>query len=379
MRIICAPDSFKESLSASAAAAAMATGIRRALPDASVDCCPVGDGGEGTAAALIAAAQGESRRERVMGPLGDPVDALWGLLNNGRLAVVEMAAAAGLTLIPAARRDPSRTTTYGVGQLIAAACRSGAGRLIVCVGGSATNDGGCGMAQALGIRFEQANGTTINEPITGAMLTDIARIDPSDRLALLDRITVTVASDVFIPLTGTHGAARMFAAQKGASVEQIEQLEAGLEHLARRLERDLGLDIAALPGSGAAGGLGAGLMAFASATMASGIELVLDAVNFAGRVTGADVCLTGEGRLDSQSLEGKACLGVARAAAARGVPTIALVGAMEPGAEAALSGGLTDAIVIGKGLTIPESMDRAPELIAAAAAQAVMRYADRGT
>ena len=374
MRVICAPDSFKESLSAEAAARAMAAGIEAVAPDVATDCCPIGDGGEGTASALIAAAHGEHYQTTVMGPFGEPVTAQWGLLEQGRLAVLEMAAAAGLALVPAKRRNPCLTTTFGVGQLIKAACASGAQRLIVCVGGSATNDGGCGMAQALGIRFFDAAGATIERPITGSMLMTIARIDAQERWRGLDQVDVTVASDVSNPLTGPTGAARMFAPQKGASPDEVEQLDAGLRHLARLIGKDLGLEIPSVPGAGAAGGLGAGLMAFASARISSGIELVLKAVEFSQRVANADLCLTGEGRLDNQSLLGKACMGVAHAAAMHGVPTVALVGSLGPGAGAALNNGLADAIVIGPGLPTAESIRQAPQLIASAAARAVLAY-----
>jgi glycerate kinase len=374
MRVICAPDSFKESLSAEAAARAMASGIAAVAPDVEVDCCPIGDGGEGTAAALVTAAGGQWFKETVMGPLGEPVCADWALVAQDQLAVLEMAAAAGLALVPAELRDPEKTTSYGVGQLIKAACASGAKRLIVCVGGSATNDGGCGMAQALGIRFLSATGAVIDQPITGGMLATIARIDSRQRCRELDDMTIIVASDVTNPLTGPLGAARVFGPQKGASPAQTDRLDAGLEHLGRLIRDDLGMNVANLPGAGAAGGLAAGLLAFAAAQMASGIELVLEAVDFSQRVAVADLCLTGEGRLDSQSLAGKACIGVARAAASYGVPTVALVGALGPGTAASLGNGLIEAVVIGPDLAPAESMRRAAELIAAAAGRTVLAY-----
>lgn len=373
MKIVCAPDSFKECLSAAEAAAAMAAGVMRACPNAVVDRCPVGDGGEGTAATLLDALGGRIHTSQVTGPLGEPLHASWALLDDGT-AIIEMAAAAGLTLVPVEQRDPLRTTTFGVGQLMAAACAAGATRMILCVGGSATNDGGAGMAQALGIRFHDAHGAEIKTPLTGGALPDIAHINASGRLALLADVEITVACDVDNPLLGSNGAARIFAAQKGASPTAVQRLEAGLAHLAQLMERDLGIATANTPRAGAAGGLGAGLMAFAGATLASGIELVLAAVDFDRRIRGADLCLTGEGCLDGQSLSGKACLGVAHAAARRDVPTIALVGALGPDATDALAAGLADALIIGPGLDRAESIRRASELLAATAARAVAPY-----
>jgi glycerate kinase len=373
MKIVCAPDSFKESVSAAEAAAAMAVGVVRACPNAVVDCCPVGDGGEGTGAVLIDALGGRIHTSQVTGPLAQPLRASWALLDDGT-AIIEIAAAAGLHLVPVEQRDPLRTTTFGVGELIAQACAAGATRMVVCLGGSATSDGGAGMAQALGIRFRDAHGAEIKTPLTGGALANIAHIDAGGRLPPLADLKITVACDVANPLLGSDGAARVFAAQKGASPSGVEHLEAGLAHLARIMERDLGINMATTPRAGAAGGLGAGLMAFTGATLVPGIELVLAAVDFDRRISDADLCLTGEGCLDGQSLSGKACLGVAHAAARRGVPTIALVGALGPGAADALAAGLADARIIGPGLDRAESIRRAPQLLAEAAARAVTPY-----
>ncbi len=374
MRVICAPDSFKECLSATEAASAMAEGIRRVLPDADVDVCPVADGGEGTVEALVTALHGEYRDSRVTGPCGARVTARWGLVEDAT-AIIEMAAAAGLQLVPRTRRDPRTTTTCGVGELLLAAHRAGARRLVVGLGGSATVDGGCGMAQALGWRFRDAAGRELAAPLSGGDLPTIVHIDPGSALAELAGIEVVAACDVTTPLLGDEGAAAVFAPQKGADPQAVRELEAGLTHLARVVRRELGADMASLEYGGAAGGLGAGLAVFARAGLESGIERVLATSRFDERLQGADLCLTGEGRIDGQTLAGKACLGVARAAAAQGVPTLALAGAAGPDADALLAMGLIEWRLIGPGLRARESMRRARELLAAAAGRAALDYA----
>ena len=367
MRIICAPDSFKESLTAREAAAAMARGIRKVAADADVDACPIADGGEGTVDALVAATGGELRQATVTGPLGDPVRAIWGMLGDGSTAVVEMAAAAGLALVPGDQRDPTRTTTYGVGELIRAALDSGANRVILGIGGSATTDGGCGAAQALGVRFDRDEGA-IAEPITGGMLGNIRAITP-----LPAPLPIDVACDVTNPLTGPDGAAHIYGPQKGATAEQVEQLDRHLAHLADLVGGD-----GNFPGAGAAGGFGYGAVALLGGHIRRGIELVLDAVDFDRRVQGCDLCLTGEGRLDGQSLSGKATVGVAAAAKKHGVPVIALVGSVGSGVERAIDVGIDRWMVIGQGLSTDESMRRAAELMEQAAGS-VMHSAMPGT
>jgi glycerate kinase len=361
-------------MSATAAAEAMAAGIQKAVPDAIVDCCPIADGGEGTLTALLTAIPGKLRRLIVSGPLNDPVEAAFATFAEGSLAVVESAAAAGLQLVPEESRDPEKTSSRGVGDLIAAACAAAPRKIIVAVGGSVTNDGGCGMAQALGIQFYDRNGDPMPDPLCGGKLSDIARIDASGRLPALRKIELVVACDVQNPLTGANGATYVYAPQKGASREQLARLDAGLAHLAGLLRRDLNIDIETLPGSGAAGGLGGGLIAFAGATVASGIDIVLDAVEFERRVARSDLCLTGEGQIDAQSLSGKACMGVARAASKHGVPAVALVGAVGPGAEQCLAAGLRDYIVIGEGLSAEVSMRQASVLTADAAGLVAKDY-----
>lgn len=369
MKFICAPDSFKESLSALKAASAMANGIRSVFPDALIDLCPVGDGGEGTLAALLESGGGKLLNVQVSGPFGKIADASFGMLGGDKLAFVESAMAIGLPLIPAHQRDVMRTTSFGVGELILSAFSHNPAEIVVGVGGSATNDGGCGMAQALGVRFFDSQDNLIEQPICGEMLGMITRIDATHRNPALECVSVTVACDVNNPLTGREGAAHVYAPQKGASPAQVAELDAGLSNLAMLMLRDLGLDIEHIAGAGAGGGLGAGLVAFAGASIESGIDAVLNAVNFQERVRNCNLCLTGEGRLDEQSVKGKACIGVATAAALQNVPTIALVGSVGPGAENSLSAGLDDFFLIGEGLPVEESMRHAAPLITEAAAK----------
>ncbi len=334
MRILIAPDSFKESLSAVDAAAAIGRGVLAAHPDASVDLCPLADGGEGTVDALVEATGGAYRTTPVFGPLGQPVEARWGLLGDGRTAVIEMAEAAGLQLVPTDRRDPTRTTTFGVGELIRAAMDADCTDIILGIGGSATCDGGTGMAQALGVDFQAAGGLATH--LSGGHLAHLTGVDTTTRDPRLAATSIRVACDVTNPLTGPDGAAHVYGPQKGATPEQIRQLDAGLAHLAALLP-------GTLPGAGfgAAGGLGFGLVAFCGATLERGIDLVMDAVGFDERLAQADLVITGEGRLDGQSIYGKTCIGVARRAAARGKSCIALVGSAAADADLCLAHGLT--------------------------------------
>lgn len=374
MKVICAPDSYKESISAVDAASAMAEGVRRVAPDALVDVCPVGDGGEGTLGALLEAIDGRLVAARVHGIFGEMIDASFGVFGDGSFCFVESAAAIGLAAIPAAERDVMSASSYGVGELMLEAAASSPQRIIVGVGGSATNDGGCGMAQAIGVRFFDASDRLIGQPVAGGTLRNIARIDMTGRSKRLDGIGLCVACDVNNPLTGPDGAAIVYGPQKGATLAQAGELDDGLSHLAEVIRRDLGLRIEATPGAGAAGGLGGGLLAFAGAKLDSGIETVLDATGFADRIAGADLCLTGEGRLDAQSLAGKACLGVARAATRSGVATIALVGAAGPGADECVAAGLSDYVVIGEALPADQSMRQARSLLADAAAAVIKKH-----
>jgi len=376
MKIICAPDSFKESLHAVEAAKAMAAGIRKVFPDAEIDCCPIGDGGEGTLASLLDSISGRRIDTNVADVFGRKIKVDFGVLDfdSDRVAFVESASVIGLAMTSRRDRDVMHASSSGVGEIILHAANEKPARIIVGLGGSATNDGGCGLAQSLGVKFYDAANRLIEKPITGSMLASIGRIDVSERADRLLDIPLTIASDVTNILTGPLGAAAVFAAQKGASNKQIEDLDKGLIHLAELIRRDLGIDVEKLPGGGAAGGLGAGLIAFAGASVVSGIDTVLAAVQFEERVRHADLCLTGEGCLDAQSLAGKACIGVASIAASHDVPVVALVGSTGPGAEHAMDAGITEIITIGEGLSKNDSMQRAAPLLSAAAARIGRKY-----
>lgn len=323
-RVLVCPDKFKGSLTAVEAAGAIATGLRRAIPDVEVVTLPVADGGDGTVAAVVSAGYGY-RQVRVTGPTGEPVDA--GFAIRGGTAVLEMAEASGLRQLPGGRLAPLTATTYGTGELIAAAVDAGAAEIILGLGGSATTDGGSGMAQALGVRLLDPDGAELSAG--GAALARLSRIDVSGLDPRLARVAVVLASDVDNPLTGPNGAAAVYGPQKGASAEDVAVLDAALAHFAGCVQRDLGVAVSEIPGAGAAGGTGAGALAFLGAHAESGIGLILRAVGFTGALAGADLVVTGEGSLDEQSLAGKAPVGVAAAASAVGVPVVALVGRLQ--------------------------------------------------
>jgi len=371
MKILIAPDSFKGSLTAREAADAMAAGVHAVRPEAEAVPLPLADGGEGTADALITATAGRSETARVTGPSGESREAAWGLLGpDGETAVVEMASAAGLPLVPPHRRDPRRTTTFGVGELLRRAADSGAGRVVIGLGGSATNDGGAGAMQALGVRFLDAAGAPLPTPLAGADLARLARIDTGG-LVFPPGVELVIASDVTNPLLGPQGASHVYGPQKGADAAQVAELDAALANYARILQRDLGVDVADLPGAGAAGGLGAGLMAFLGARMQSGIDLVLDTVRFDDHLRGADWVLTGEGRIDSQTLQGKTIAGVLRRCRAANVPVIAFGGSVDDAASDALAAqGLVAAFPIVPGpMSLEEAMRNGNSLLTSAVAR----------
>ena len=337
MKFVLAPDSFKESLTARRAAEAMERGIRAALLEAEVVLLPVADGGEGTAETLAWASGGTLHDATVTGPLGAPVVARYGMLGDGETAVVEMAEASGLHLVPLDRRNPLVTTTFGTGELIKAALDRGARRLIVAIGGSATNDAGAGALQALGAELLDANGQPIGPG--GGALVRLARIDLTHLDPRLRGVAMRVASDVTNPLYGPQGASAVFGPQKGATPEMVSALDANLRRFADVLRRDTGIDVGSLPGGGAAGGLGAGLAACGGAIV-SGIDLVLDALGFDAALRGAAVVFTGEGRIDEQTPRGKVVAGVTRRAGRQGVPVIAFAGSLSPGYETLYARGL---------------------------------------
>lgn len=326
VKVVVAPDKFRGTLGAKEAAAAIAAGWRRSRPDWRVEQVPLADGGDGTLDVLLDVLGGEPRTATVTGPLGRPVEADYGLVArpDGDLAIVEMARASGLALVPRHRRDPKVTTTRGTGELMLAACRAGARRVIVCAGGSATSDGGAGMAQALGFGLRDAAGREIAPG--GAALLDLDRIDAGHLDAAVRGVEVTVATDVDNPLTGPNGAAATYGPQKGAGPDEVALLDRSLARFGEVVERDLGVEIAGVPGAGAAGGLAGGLIAFLGARLVPGVRVVMDAVGFERRLAGADFVVTGEGRFDAQSLHGKVPGAVLAAARARRLPVAILCG-----------------------------------------------------
>jgi glycerate kinase len=371
VRVLVAPNAFKGSLTAPEAAEAIAAGLREAAgPTLEVDPCPLADGGDGTAACLVAATGGTWVERTVTGPLGEPVTARYGLLGDGTTAVIEMARASGLVLVPPGRRDPRVTTTFGTGELVRDALERGVRRFLVAIGGSATNDGGAGFAQALGARLLDADGSDL--PPGGAALARLARVDVSGLDPRLAASRFTVACDVDNPLLGPHGASAVFGPQKGATPEMVAQLDAGLARYAEVLRRDLGVDVADVPGSGAAGGMGAGLLAFCRAELRPGVEIVMEAVGLRQRLRGTRLAVTGEGRVDGQTARGKVPAGVARAAREQGVPVVCLAGSAE--SEAALQplreAGVDAVLPVVPGpMPLEEAMGRAAELLRDAAAR----------
>jgi glycerate kinase len=369
VRVLVAPQEFKGSLSAAEAARAMAEGLRRALPGVELDLVPMADGGPGTVDALVAAGGGRRLTATVADPLGRPVEAAWGFLEEGPTAVIEMAAASGLVLLRSQERDARRTSTYGTGQLIAAALEAGCRRLVIGLGGSATNDGGAGMAQALGARLSDGEGHDL--PPGGAALARLARIDVSGLDGRLRDCQAMGATDVTNLLCGPHGASAVYGPQKGALPADVEELDAALAHYAAVIERDLGKRVAEVPGAGAAGGIGAGLIAFLDAELRPGAPLVAEVVGLEKRIAAADLVLTGEGRLDAQTAYGKTVATVARLAQGQGRPVLALAGRVDDAREACSTLGLEAALSIVppamSGLPEAEVMARASELLSAAA------------
>ena len=351
-KIVLIPDSFKGTLSSVEVCRVLRGCVELRLPGCEVRAIPVADGGEGSVDAFLAALGGEKVHARVAGPFFEPVESFYGLTDGGKTAIVEMAACAGLPLA-GERRDPALTTTYGVGELIALAVEGGARKIILGLGGSATNDAGCGAAAALGVRFFDRTGTPFVP--TGGTLGEVERIDVSAARERLRGVEITAMCDIDNPMYGENGAAYVFAPQKGAGPEQVRALDAGLRRLAGVMRRELGMDFAELPGAGAAGAMGAGVTAFLGASLQSGIESVLNAVDFDRAAADADLIFTGEGRLDSQSLRGKVVIGVARRAKRLGKRVIAIVGGAEGELEAAYAEGVTAVFTTNR---LPEPVSR---------------------
>ncbi len=363
MKIVIAPDSFKDSLSAISVCEIVRKSILTVAPDAAIESIPVADGGEGTAQIMAAATGGKLVACRVAGPLGDMVQAHWALLGDGETAVIEMAAASGLALLPGHKRNPLHTTTYGTGQLVLDAVRTGCKKIIVAIGGSATTDFGTGMAQASGVRFIDAHGAEIKEYMCGGLMGNVADIDMTGLAAELHHVQISVACDVTNPLSGEQGAVRVYSPQKGASPADCDVLEHNMAHISALAARQL-RDVRTLPGAGAAGGLGGGLVAFLNADLRPGVQLVLETLGFAERIKNADLLITGEGKIDAQTACGKTIAGVCKAAQLQHIPVIAVAGSVDASYTARRKLGLTACFSLcNRPMTLESAIDNAENLL----------------
>ena len=366
MKIVVAPDKFKGSMTAREAGEAMKRGLLRVWPQATIDVVPVADGGDGTAQALVDALGGRFVERDVTGPDGKPVRAAFALLGDGSTAVVELARASGLTLIGAGKNDPRTASTYGTGQLIAAALDAGARRVLLAVGGSATNDAGAGALSALGARFLDAAGAELLPG--GAALARLERIDVSALTARLKGVSIEIASDVDNPLVGPNGASAVYGPQKGATPDDVRELDAALARFAEIAQKTTGADVRDVPGAGAAGGIAGGFLALAGARLEPGSGLVLRTVDFERHLQGSAIAVTGEGRLDRQTLAGKAPFAVAKAAKEHGIPAAAVAGTVDLRRDDLERIGLVKAVSIKPdAMSLEEATRRAPELTADAA------------
>ncbi|MEW9902008.1 glycerate kinase [Pseudomonas putida] len=366
MKVVIAPDSFKDSLDAAGVARAIGAGLAEVWPDAERVECPMADGGEGTMDAILAASHGELRRQVVRGPLGQSVEAGWGWLAESRTAIIEMAQASGLQQVPTDQRDACRSSTWGTGELIAAALAAGATRIVLAIGGSATNDGGSGMLRALGLRLLDADGQALEEG--GLALGRLAHIDASDLAPRLAEVQVEVAADVDNPLCGPNGASAIFGPQKGASPEQVQALDQALGHFADLCAQLLGDDVREFPGCGAAGGMGFAAKAFMGAQFRPGVEVVAELAGLDALVQGADLVITGEGRFDAQTLRGKTPMGVARVAKRHGVPVVVLAGTLGEGYQQLYAHGIDAAFALASGpMSLEQACAQAAQLLQARA------------
>lgn len=366
MKVVIAPDSFKDSLDAAGVARAIGAGLAEVWPDAERVECPMADGGEGTMDAILAASHGELRRQVVRGPLGHSVEAGWGWLAESRTAIIEMAQASGLQRVPTDQRDACRSSTWGTGELIAAALAAGATRIVLAIGGSATNDGGSGMLRALGLRLLDADGQALEEG--GLALGRLARIDASDLDPRLAEVQVEVAADVDNPLCGPNGASAIFGPQKGASPAQVQALDQALGHFADLCAQLLGDDVREFPGCGAAGGMGFAAKAFMGAQFRPGVEVVAELAGLDALVQGADLVITGEGRFDAQTLRGKTPVGVARVAKRHGVPVVVLAGTLGEGYQQLYAHGIDAAFALASGpMSLEQACAQAAQLLQARA------------
>ncbi len=369
MRIIIAPQSLKGSLTAAEAGRAIAQGAQAVYPDAEIAIVPIADGGEGTVQALVDATDGTLKRREVTGPLGEPVEAFYGILGDNLTAVIEMAASSGLPLVPTEQRNPLVATTYGVGELILAGLDDGCRHFIIGIGGSATNDGGAGMAQALGTRLTDAHGELERG---GAALATLTHISSEAMDARLRECTFEIACDVTNPLCGPEGASAVYGPQKGATPEMVEQLDAALAHYAQIIEQDLHISVRDIPGAGAAGGLGAGLIAFLGAELRPGAQIVLEAVHLEEQLHAADLVITAEGQLDEQTAYGKSVSAVAGMAKRYALPVLALAGSLGRGYQAVYDLGVDAVVALPPGpLTLEYAMAHAAELVSDASERAL--------
>lgn len=333
MKVVIANDSFKGSLEAIEVANAIEKGIRNILNNVNIIKKPLADGGEGTVKSLVSATKGTIEEVKVIGPLGEKIDSYYGILGDGKTAVIEMATASGLTLVPFEKRNPMITTTYGTGELIKMALDRGCREFIIGIGGSATNDGGIGMAQALGVRFFDENGKNLKPGLGGEALDKIENIDIYDIDNRLKESKFLVACDVSNPLYGEDGAAFIYGTQKGATEKMIIELDNGLKHYSEIVKRDLGIDISSIEGSGAAGGLGGGMVAFLAADLKSGVEIVIEKLKLEDYIKDCDLVITGEGKIDNQTVYGKVPVGVAKVAKKYNIPVIAIAGCVADNAK----------------------------------------------
>ena len=369
MKIVIAPDSFKGSNSSIMVANRIEKGIRQVFPDAEVIKIPIADGGEGTVEALVAGAGGEIFKATVTGPMGETREAEYGILANGK-AAIEMAASSGLPLVAEDMRNPLKATTYGVGQLIKAVIEKGCKEIVLGLGGSATNDGGIGMAQALGVSFKDKDGSELG--FGGGELDKLASVDVSGLDPRIKDISIVIASDVNSPLCGEKGASAIFGPQKGADPEMVKLLDSNLAHYADVVKKQLGIDNLNAPGAGAAGGLGYALITFMGAAMNSGIETMLDSVGVDKYLVDCDLVITGEGKIDGQSAFGKVPVGVAQRVKKFGIPVLAIVGDIGDGAENVYEYGI-DSIMstVNKAMPLSEAIGRSGELLEEAAVRAM--------
>jgi glycerate kinase len=373
MKIVLAPDSYKGSLTAQEICHAMANGVKKVLPQADIVNVPMADGGEGTVRSLIDATGGRIVHKTVTGPIGEHVDSFFGIMGDGKTAVIEMAAASGLPLIPKNKQDPRITTTYGTGELMMAALDEHCTKILIGIGGSATNDGGAGMAQALGYRFLDSQGCEL--PPGGLALKNLTRIDKSKLDPRLTRVEIVTACDVTNPLTGPEGASAIYGPQKGATPAMVKELDQALQNYANVIKKDFGIDIANCPGAGAAGGLGAGLMVLAGAHLQRGIEIVIEAIGLKQKLKGADLVITGEGRIDGQTINGKTPIGVAQAAKTFNLPVLAVAGGLGPGAELVFQHGIDGIFsIIDRPMTLEEAIEGAANLVTNATERVLRIY-----